>query len=285
MITLGMDLLDTHQHLIYRGEASYSWAKDIPALSSSDFTVENYHDLTKDYNIIGTLFMECAVDDPDYKHESQFIHSLMSDEKNGIKGLILSIRPEDNSEFDQWLDESKSLGVVGYRRVLHVMPNEFSQQSTFKENVKKIGKSGKPFDLCYHAGQLKVAYELAKSCDDMDLILNHCGVPAIASGEIDEWKKDISALASLEHVTCKLSGLMAYCAPGTSSYETIRPYVDHVLDNFSPSRMVWGSDWPVVDLGKGLPEWLSVTSKILSDLSSDEASKIANINAKRIYGI
>ena len=119
----------------------------------------------------------------------------------------------------------------------------------------------------------------------MDLILNHCGVPAIASGEIDEWKKDIGALASLEHVTCKLSGLMAYCAPGTSSYETIRPYVDHVLDNFGPSRMVWGSDWPVVDLGKGLPEWLSVTSKILSDLSSDEASKIANINAKRIYGI
>ncbi len=280
-----MDLIDTHQHLIYRDQASYSWAKDIPALSSSDFTVENYHNLTKDYNIVGTLFMECAVDDSDYKNESQFINSLMLDSKNGIKGLILSIRPEDNNEFDQWFSESQSLGVVGYRRVLHVMPNEFSQQDTFKQNVKKIGKAGKPFDLCYHAGQLKVAHELAKTCDEMNLVLNHCGVPAIASGEIDEWKKDISALANLEHVTCKLSGLMAYCAPGTSSYETIRPYVDHVLDTFGPDRMVWGSDWPVVDLGKGLPEWLSVTSKILSDLSNDEASKIANINAKKIYSI
>ena len=57
-----MDLLDTHQHLIYRDQASYSWAKDIPALSSSDFTIENYKELTKDYNILGTLFMECAVD-------------------------------------------------------------------------------------------------------------------------------------------------------------------------------------------------------------------------------
>ncbi len=280
-----MDLLDTHQHLIYRDQASYSWAKDIPALSSSDFTIENYKELTKDYNILGTLFMECAVDDSDYKNESQFINSLMLNSENGIKGLILSIRPEENKEFDQWLDESQSLGVVGYRRVLHVMPNEFSQQNTFKENVKKIGKAGKPFDLCYHAGQLKVAHELAQSCDEMNLILNHCGVPAIASGEIDEWKKDISALANLEHVTCKLSGLMAYCAPGTSSYETIKPYVDHILDTFGPDKMVWGSDWPVVDLGKGLPEWLSVTIKILSGLSSDEASKIANINAKRIYGI
>ena len=52
-----MDLLDTHQHLIYRDQASYSWAKDIPALSSSDFTIENYKELTKDYNIVGTLFM------------------------------------------------------------------------------------------------------------------------------------------------------------------------------------------------------------------------------------
>ena len=49
--------------------------------------------------------------------------------------------------------------------------------------------------------------------------------------------------------------------------------------------MVWGSDWPVVNLAKGLPEWLAVTKTIMSNLSADEASKIANINAKRIYKI
>ena len=280
-----MELIDTHQHLIYRNKATYSWAKDIPALSQSDFTVEDYQNLTKDFNIIGTLFMECAVDDPDYKNESNFINSLMQVPGNGIKGLILSIRPENDNDFDEWLEESKSLGVVGYRRVLHVMPDELSQNDNFRANVKKIGKTGMPYDLCYHAGQLKIAYELSKSCDEMDLVLNHCGVPSIASGEIDEWKKDITELSKLNHVTCKLSGLMAYCAPGTSSYETIEPYVDHVLNSFGPDRMVWGSDWPVVDLGKGLPEWLNVTKKIMSGLSPDESAKIANINAKRIYKV
>ena len=129
--------------------------------------------------------MECAVDDPDYKNESNFINSLMQKSESNIKGLILSIRPEDNNEFDQWLENSKSLGVVGYRRVLHTMPDELSQQENFKVNVNKIGKSGKPYDLCYHAGQLKIAAELSKSCDEMDLVLNHCGVPSIASGEIE----------------------------------------------------------------------------------------------------
>ena len=44
--------------------------------------------------------------------------------------------------------------------------------------------------------------------------------------------------------------------------------------------MVWGSDWPVVDLGKGLPEWLNVPKEILSSFSNDESAKIANLNAK-----
>ena len=279
-----MDLIDTHQHLIYQNVATYGWAKDLPALQS-DFTVKDYQDLTNDYNIIGTLFMECAVDDPDYKKESNFINSLMQKSESGIKGLILSIRPEDDNDFNKWLEESKSLGVVGYRRVLHTEPDELSQQNNFRKNISKIGKVGKPFDLCFREDQLKIAIDLSKSCDEMDLVLNHCGVPAIASGKMDEWKKDITALSELQHVTCKLSGIMAYCAPGTSSYETIKPYVDHVLESFGPDRMVWGSDWPVVNLAKGLPEWLSVTKTIMSNLSEDEASKIANINAKKIYKV
>ena len=49
--------------------------------------------------------------------------------------------------------------------------------------------------------------------------------------------------------------------------------------------MVWGSDWPVVNLGKGLPEWISVTRQILSKLSEDEATSIANKNAQLIYKV
>ena len=36
----------------------------------------------------------------------------------------------------------------------------------------------------------------------MDLVLNHCGVPSIASGEIEEWKKDISTNFRIK--TCNL---------------------------------------------------------------------------------
>ena len=92
-------LLDTHQHLVYRDVAGYSWAKDIPPLAEDNFTVEDYLNLTEGLGIGGTLFMETGVDDPDYQSEAKHVHDLAQDPNNNIKGLIVSIRPEDDNEF------------------------------------------------------------------------------------------------------------------------------------------------------------------------------------------
>ena len=280
-----ISLLDTHQHLVYREKASYGWTKDIPPLAEGNFTLDDYKSLTEGLGIGGTLFMETGVDDPDYQQETRFVKSLAENADNGMIGLISSIRPESDEGFETWLEETIAMGVVGYRRILHVMPDDTSQSDIFRNNVRKIGVSGKTFDICFLPGQLPVACELAKACENTKLILNHCGVPDIAGDGLDPWRQDIKALAQIPNVICKLSGLMAYCAPGTSSLETIEPYVDHVLNCFGPNRMVWGSDWPVVNLAKGLPEWIAVTRKILGKLSADEASSIAYGTAQIVYKV
>ena len=280
-----ISLLDTHQHLVYREKASYGWTKDIPPLAEGNFTLDDYKSLTEGLGIGGTLFMETGVDDPDYQQETRFVKSLADNSDNGMIGLISSIRPESDEAFENWLEETIEMGVVGYRRILHVMPDDMSQSDIFRNNVRKIGVSGKTFDICFLPGQLPVACELAKACENTKLILNHCGVPDIAGNGLDPWRQDIKALAQIPNVICKLSGLMAYCAPGTSSLEKIEPYVDHVLNCFGPNRMVWGSDWPVVNLAKGLPEWIAVTRKILGKLSADEASSIAYGTAQIVYKV
>ena len=280
-----ISLLDTHQHLVYREKASYGWTKDIPPLAEGNFTLDDYKTLTEGLGIGGTLFMETGVDDPDYQQETRFVKSLADNSDNGMIGLISSIRPESDEAFETWLEETIEMGVVGYRRILHVMPDDTSQSDIFRKNVRKIGVSGKTFDICFLPGQLPIACELAKACENTKLILNHCGVPDIAGNGLDPWRQDIKALAQIPNVICKLSGLMAYCAPGTSSLETIEPFVDHVLNCFGPNRMVWGSDWPVVNLAKGLPEWIAVTRKILGKLSVDEASSIAYGTAQIVYKV
>jgi predicted TIM-barrel fold metal-dependent hydrolase len=114
-------------------------------------------------------------------------------------------------------------------------------------------------------------------------VLDHCGVPDIAGQGFETWAKGITALAALPHVHVKLSGITAYCAPGTANQTTLQPWVDHVLQAFGPARMLWGGDWPVVNLGVGLPDWIALTRDLLRGLSPSEQEQIGQGTARRVY--
>lgn len=276
-------LIDTHQHLIYPEVAGYSWTAGIPALEDRAFRVEDYRALTESAGIIGTLFMEAAVDEADFGAETDHVAKLAADPANGILGLIATARPETDDGFVAWIEAARGKGAVGFRRVLHVVDDAMSTGDTFRANIRRIGAADMTFDMCFLARQLPLAIDLADACDNTRLVLDHCGVPDIAGGGLDPWRAHIAALAERPNVICKLSGLLAYCAPGQAGYEAVKPYVDHVLESFGPQRMVWGSDWPVVNLGGGIGDWLSVTRTILDAVSKDEARAIASETARRVF--
>ncbi len=151
--------------------------------------------------------------------------------------------------------------------------------------MRKIGRAGFTFDMNFLGRTLPIAYDLARACDDMTLILDHCGTPDIAGGGFAEWRAGLARLAELPHVWLKFSGISAYAAPGTASDQVLMPYIDTVLELFGPARMVWGSDWPVCNLGLGMAGWLDLSERVLSRLSPDEAEAIAWRNATRVYGV
>ena len=276
-------LLDTHQHLLYRNQLQYAWTHTLPELAGQEFTVQHYQDLTVNKDVAATLFME--VDADDYQRETRFVSKLAGDPENRIVGIIASCRPEEDAGFDAWLEECAGLPVVGFRRILHEAPDDVSHSVTFRSNLKKIGAMNKVFDLVYRADQLDVAYECVAACDGIRFVLDHCGVPDIAGGEIEQWKAKVARLATLPHLNAKLSGVLAYCAPGQSNREAIKPYVDHVIECFGSDRLVWGSDWPVVNRGSDLPSWIDIFRSLISDLSPGEKEAVCNGNAQRIYGV
>ena len=276
-----MEFIDTHQHLILREKIGYAWTAGVPALAGGDFTQTDYAALTAGQGISATVFMETGVDDADYKTEARLVAGLVGN--HGMLGQIASCRPEKDIGFDAWLEESASLHVVGYRRILHEISDDVSQTTTFRRNLAKIGARGLPFDLCFLARQLPIAHALALACDDQVLVLDHCGVPDIAGGAFDGWAAGITAIAALPHMQCKLSGISRYCAPGTASVALLQPWVDHVIQCFGPDRILWGGDWPVVNLGAGLPEWIAMTKAMLTNLSLADQYAISQGTARRVY--
>ncbi|WP_424981553.1 amidohydrolase family protein [Maritalea sp. S77] len=276
-------LIDTHQHLMYPEKFGYSWTNEIPVLNDRTYDVESYAGLVGG-DVEATIFMETGVDEAFYRRETEFALELASDSTNNMLGVIAAAFPENAKEFDEWLEHTTQNPLIcGYRRILHVVDNAVSQDQTFRQNVRKIGESGKTFDMCFLESQLPVAIELAKACDNTQLILNHCGVPNIAGGDMKNWQRDIAELAKMENVACKISGVVAYCGPDQDREAAVRPYIEFAIEQFGADRCVWGSDWPVVNMADGLPDWLAITQKIFQEETAENRQKIYADNARRIY--
>jgi L-fuconolactonase len=117
---------------------------------------------------------------------------------------------------------------------------------------------------------------------DLQFVLDHCAKPQLAIGEIEAWRNDIAVLAERDNVVCKLSGLVTEARPDWQVAD-LRGAFDHVLSCFGPQRVLWGSDWPVVNLAGGYAQWLAATETLLAELSPDERADVFGGAATRIY--
>lgn len=275
-------LLDTHQHLMYRDRLTYAWADGLPALAGRSFTLDDYQRLTSGRGVEGTIFMEA--DAGDYRAETRAVSALMRQPGSGLLGVISSCRPEEDG-FAAWLDECAGLPVVGFRRILHEVPDDVSRGDTFRTNIRRLGGVGRPFDLVVRADQLPLAVDFARACPEVQFVLDHCGVPDIAGQGFEPWAADMRAVAACDNVVCKISGVLAYCAPDDAHAEAVRPYVAHVIDSFTPARCLWGSDWPVVNVTSSLPDWIAAFRSLIADLSDTERAAICHGTAERIYKV
>ena len=279
---MNIPITDTHQHLIYPEQWPYSWTNGIPPLAGKAFRYADYEQAIARTGITKTIFMETAPDDPHYLAEMKFVYDLAMKPGSFIAGVIASCRPEE-SGFETYLDSIRHPKLVGLRRILHVVPDALSQQSQFRENLRRLGKSGLTFDLCFLARQLPLALELARACPDVQLILDHCGVPDVANQSLYPWREHIRALAALPNVACKISGVMAYGSPAQANADGVRPFVEHCLEYFGWDRVVWGGDWPVCGLTTTLADWVSVSHELLRREGEANQKKLFHENAARIY--
>ncbi|MEI8375668.1 MAG: amidohydrolase [Planctomycetota bacterium] len=277
-------ILDTHQHLVYADRWPYSWTASIPALAGKSCTVNDYRQDIAGTGIAATLFMETSPDDPHWIEETKHVAKLSGEPESLISGLIANCRPE-NDNFEAYLDSLDGLPIVGLRRILHVEPDEVSQQPRFVRNVGLLAARGWTFDICMFQRQLSLAAVLARQCPDVQFVLDHCGVPDIVGGSFDDWRQKIRQVAEMPNVACKISGIMAYCKPGEATVATVRPYIEHCLDVFSWNRVVWGSDWPVCRITVPLSRWVETTREIIAGESEENQRKLLYANAIRLYRI
>jgi len=141
-------------------------------------------------------------------------------------------------------------------------------------------------DLLVLPRHLPGALPLAQRHPALRLVIDHAAKPAIASRDCASWAALLAPLADQPNVHCKLSGLLTEARPGAGLAE-LRPYLDEVFALFGPQRVLWGSDWPVLELVARYQDWYRLCADYLASHPREEVRRAASAvfggNAQACY--
>ena len=278
-------LIDTHLHLVYRDSLTYPWLGSEPALAARDWTYELYAAEAHSLGVTDCLHMEVDVIEADFDRETAFIRDLAGGPACRIRAAISNARPEEAGFADR-IDRARADPFIrGFRRILHVVPDDVSRAPAFRENVGRLAGTGLTFDICVRSDQLGIAAELVDACPGVTFVLDHCGGGSASRPErFATWKTALIELARRPGIVAKVSGVIGTVGEGWT-VDDLRPVVETTIEAFGWDRVVWGSDWPWSAQRASLTDWIEATYRLVEGASEAEREKLFHRNASRIYGV
>jgi len=173
--------------------------------------------------------------------------------------------------------------LKGLRHVVQAEPDGFLDAPEFNRGISALLDAGLVYDILIFARQLPEAIRFVDRHPNQAFVLDHIAKPSIAAGEIAGWSADIRELASRPNVACKLSGMVTEADWQNWKPATLQPYFDTVLEGFTPSRLMAGTDWPVINVACSYTDWWHILETLTAPLSADERADIEGRTATRIY--
>ena len=176
-------------------------------------------------------------------------------------------------------------GLLGLRPMIQDLPRtDWMLSPRITPAIQAMIAADLRFDALVKPAHLPVLLTFARRYPALKIVIDHGGKPDIAAGEHAGWARDIAALAHEPNTACKLSGLVTEAAPNPGP-EDLRPYVDTLLDAFGPRRLMWGSDWPVLNLNGDYAGWRGDAQALVAGLSKDEQAWVFGGQLEAFYGI
>lgn len=279
-----LPIIDTHLHIWDIDRLDYPWLPDAPALNRT-FTIADYRNATKNFNIEKMVFLQCEADFSQYRQEVDFVSEVARNEEPRIQGIVAWApleKGEAAREDLDWLAQNPL--VKGVRRIIQFEPDlAFCLQPDFIAGVRLLAEYGMSFDICIDWRHYENTITFAQQLPEVPMILDHIGKPDIVGGQLDPWRDQLRRLAALPNVVCKFSSLATEADKENWTIDDLRPYVDHVIETFGFDRLVFGGDWPVVTLAASYDTALETMQTLLAGASQDDLTKLFHDNAAAFY--
>lgn len=282
-------MIDAHLHLWDPGRLDYGWLSHVPTIAGRH-GVEEWAQLNATVEQAVFVQADCRPDQA--LMEADWISQIAPEVPIGAVVAFAPLEQGDAVEDHLAALRQRPL-VRGVRRSAQNEADGFMARPEHVEGLALAARAGLSIDVCVRDRQLPellgVLRTLFEREPDARVVIDHLGKPDIAAHDGDpdgaDWRENLAALAELPGVFAKVSGLTTqdhwtHVRPGR-----LHPYIDHALACFGAERLMFGSDWPVVDLAGGHDGWLEIFEIAVAGLSTEDQTHIRSGTARRVYGL
>ena len=273
--------IDSHQHFWRYSPAEYGWMDDRMTRIRRDFLPEDLAPLLAACGLDGAV----AVQARSSLEETRFLLELAR-EHDCVKGVV-GWADLCALDLDAVLDELCQEPLLrGLRHVVQDEPDDdFLRREDFQAGVRKLAARGLVYDILIYPRQLDAAVAFAAALPDQPFVLDHLAKPDIAGARTDNWRGGFRGLAAMDHVLCKVSGMVTEAKWNAWQPDDFRAYMDEALDAFGIDRLMFGSDWPVCTLAAPYDRVHEVFEHWRASLSLVGASVDTAAAVESAYGV
>lgn len=269
--------IDAHQHFWLLANRVGQWPPAELAQIHRNFLPEELAPLLQQYGIDGSVLVQSLPT----VNDTLFMLGLA--EQTAFVQAVVGWADLKSADAVQQIELlARHAKLRGLRPMLQDLADDWITDPLLAPAIAAMQRHRLSMDALVLPRHLPALLAFAKRYPDLPVVIDHAAKPLVASAEMDPWREQLARLAALPQVYCKLSGLVTEAATDWQTAQ-LQPYASHVLEVFGAQRVIWGSDWPVVNLAADYGRWLSATDVLLAGLSVAERQQIMGLNAQRFY--
>lgn len=277
--------IDAHFHAWQIARGDYGWLTPERAPLYRDVSVADWQAQAAPCGIAGGVLVQAAPTEA----ETHFLLQLAEQNESannapgvlGVVGWVDWLAPSAAQLVQALARHPK---IKGLRPMLQDLADPaWVLQPALQPALEAMAGCGLVFDALVRSAHLPHILTLAQRHPNLTIVIDHGAKPNIAAGEWQPWADGIEHIARETDASCKLSGLFTEASPSASA-ASLQRWADHILTCFGPERVVWGSDWPVLERsGKTYADWWQAAQHLLARFSATERGAILGGNAARLY--
>lgn len=276
------NIIDSHIHTWRLNDDRKIWIREKIGALYRDFTLDDFKEQNSDLNLQGVFLVQAVTHGSEtIELTQQYAHDPF------VKGVVgwVDLAADDIAQKIEALTQlPKFAGIRAHP------PHQFDANWLMSDPVirgmKTLCEKNVTIDYLVNTTQLDKFRAIFDKVPGVRAVLNHGGRPFVMTGDTADWERDIRNLARDTNCYCKLSGL-AERAGVEWNKETLKPWIEILIDAFGPERLMYASNWPIMTLMATPKIWVDTLIEIFDDFGLPESSRaqILSTTVSQVYQV